>query len=167
MQHLKDTICHSCALHHLDYKSRCEVILAVDTSVITVGYILSQEGDDRKRYLNQFGLISLTEVKSYYFQAKLELYRLFHALCTVCVSIFRVANFTVEMDAKYIKGSGYSFVHIPFHSYTCYPSYQSRWTFLSFTIQGWSSWKWWLWGLVGQGIFIFCFLTKQSHPSIQ
>ena len=61
------------------------------------------EGDDGKRYLNQFGLISLTEVKSHYSHSKLELYGLFHTLHTVHVFIFGVANFTVDINAKYIK----------------------------------------------------------------
>ena len=41
MQHLKDTICHSPTLCCLDYEFGHEIILAVDTSVIAVEYILS------------------------------------------------------------------------------------------------------------------------------
>ena len=93
MQCLKDAICQSPVLHQLDYKSSGEVILAIDTSLIMVRYILSQEGDDGKRYPNCFGSIGLSSVESYYSQAKLELYSLFCAL-----------HFTVEMDAKYIQG---------------------------------------------------------------
>lgn len=52
MQHLKDEIVQSPALHRLDYECRQEVILAVDTSVIAVRYILSQEGEDGKHYPN-------------------------------------------------------------------------------------------------------------------
>jgi len=77
MQHLKDAICLSPALRRLDYTSRCEVILAVDTSKIAVRYILSQEGEDGKRYPNRFGSLTLTDVESRYSQAKLELYGLF------------------------------------------------------------------------------------------
>jgi hypothetical protein len=80
MQHLKDEIIKSPALRRLDYASGWEVILAVDTSVIVVGYILSQEGDDGKCYLNRFGSLSLMEVESHYSQVKLELYGLFRAL---------------------------------------------------------------------------------------
>jgi hypothetical protein len=64
MQCLKDKIIKSPALHRLDYASGHEVILAVDTSVIVVGYILSQEGDDGKCYPNHFRSLSLTEVES-------------------------------------------------------------------------------------------------------
>ena len=104
MQRLKDAICLSPTLHCLDYTSRCEVILAVDTSKIAVRYILSQEGEDGKGYLNRFRLLTLTDVESCYSQAKLELYRLFRALRAVWIFIFGVANLTVEMDAKYVKG---------------------------------------------------------------
>jgi reverse transcriptase-like protein len=77
MQRLKDEILKSPALRRLDYESGREVILAVDTSVIAVGFILFQEGEDGKRYPNRFGSLSLTEVESRYSQAKLELYGLF------------------------------------------------------------------------------------------
>ena len=104
MQCLKDAICQSPALCQLDYESGREVILAVDTALIVVGYILSQQGDDGKHYLNHFGSIRLSNVESCYLQAKLELYRLFHALQAVHIFVFGVNNFTVEMDAKYVQG---------------------------------------------------------------
>ena len=104
MQCLKDAICNSSAIRRLDYESGREVVLAVDTSMITVRYILLLEGEDGKRYPNRFGLISLTEVESHYSQAKLELYRLFHSLQAVHIFIFEVSNLTVEMDAKGVKG---------------------------------------------------------------
>jgi hypothetical protein len=104
MQTLKDVILESPALRAIDYECGHEVILAVDTSNIAVGYILLQVREDGKRYPSRFGSISLTEVESRYSQAKLELYGLFHALCAVCVHIFGITNLTVEVDAKYIKG---------------------------------------------------------------
>ena len=69
-----------------------------------MGFILSQEGEDGKRYLNRFGSISLMSVKSRYSQAKLELYGLFRALQAVRMFIFGATNLVVEMDAKYVKG---------------------------------------------------------------
>ena len=93
----------SFSLRRLDYESSWEVVLTVDTLVITVGFILSQEGEDGKRYLNCFGSISLTSVESQYSQAKLELYGLFCSLWAVWVFIFGVTNLVVEMDAKYVK----------------------------------------------------------------
>ena len=80
MQCLKDAICQSPALCRLDYESGREVILAVDTSLIVVGHILSQEGDDGKCYPNCFGSIRLSDVENCYSQAKLKLYRLLCAL---------------------------------------------------------------------------------------
>ena len=78
--------------------------LYINTSVIAIGFIMSQEGEDGKRYPNHFGSISLTSIESRYSQAKLELYRLFRSLRAVWVFIFGVTNLVVEMDAKYVKG---------------------------------------------------------------
>ena len=103
MQCLKNAICQSPVLCQLDYESGGEVILAVDTSLIAVGYILSQEGDDGKCFLNCFGSIRLSNVESCYSQVKLKLYGLFHALRAVHIFVFGVNNFTVEMDAKYVQ----------------------------------------------------------------
>jgi hypothetical protein len=89
------------ALKCLDYASEREVILVVDTSNITIGFILLQVGEDGKRYPSQFRSIALTEVESRYSQAKLELYSLFHALH---IFIFGMKNLTVEVNTKYIKG---------------------------------------------------------------
>ena len=72
--------------------------------VIAVGFILSQEGEDGKRYPNHLGSISLMSIESQYSQAKLELYRLFCSLRAVRVFIFGVTNLVVEMDTKYVKG---------------------------------------------------------------
>jgi hypothetical protein len=101
MQILKDAVLSSPALKCLDYASECEVMLAVDTSNITIGFILLQVGEDGKRYQSRFRSIVLTEVESHYSQVKLELYGLFRALH---VFIFGVKNLTVEVNAKYIKG---------------------------------------------------------------
>jgi hypothetical protein len=104
MQILKDTVLSSPVLQRLDYASERKVILAVNTSNITIGFILLQVGEDGKRYPSRFRSIALTEVESRYSQVKLELYGLFRVLCTVRVFIFGVKNLTVEVDAKYIKG---------------------------------------------------------------
>jgi hypothetical protein len=104
MQILKDAVLSSPTLKHLDYTSKCEVILAIDTSNIAIGFILLQVGEDGKCYPSRFGSIALTEVGSHYSQAKLELYSLFRVLRVVHIFIFSVKNLTVEVDAKYIKG---------------------------------------------------------------
>jgi len=100
MQILKDAVLSSPALKRLDYMSKREVILAVDTSNIAIGFILLQVGKDGKRYPSRFGSIALTEVESCYSQAKLELYSLFRV---VRIFIFGMKNLTAEVDAKYIK----------------------------------------------------------------
>lgn len=46
MDKLKCTLLHSPALHPIDYGSEAPVILAVDTSKITVGYQLCQQDSD-------------------------------------------------------------------------------------------------------------------------
>jgi hypothetical protein len=104
MQILKDAVLSSPTLKRLDYASEREVILAVDTLNIAIGFILLQVGEDGKCYPSRFGSIALTEVESRYSQVKLELYSLFRALHAVRVFIFGVKNLTVEVDAKYIKG---------------------------------------------------------------
>jgi hypothetical protein len=104
VQTLKDSILQSPALRRINYECDREVILAVDTSNIAIGFILLQLGEDGKRYPNRFGSIALTEVESRYSQAKLELYGLFRMLRAVRVFIFGVVNLTVEVDVKYIKG---------------------------------------------------------------
>jgi len=104
MQRLKDAVINSPALCCLDYECGREIILAVDTSNIAVGYILMQLGEDGKRYPSRFRSLTLNEVESRYSQVKLELYGLFRALRAVRVWIFGVRNLTVEVDAKYIKG---------------------------------------------------------------
>jgi len=50
MKKLKGLAKDSPAIRAIDYASGCEVVLAVDTSYIAVGYILSQIGIDGKRY---------------------------------------------------------------------------------------------------------------------
>ena len=104
MQQLKDEIIKSPALQPLDYKSGNEVILAINTFVIVVGYILSQIGDDGKCYPSRFRSMTLSDVESHYSQVKLELFGLFRTLRAVCIFIFCLLNLTVEMDVKYVQG---------------------------------------------------------------
>ena len=74
MKKLKTLAKNSSAIHAINYASRHKVILAVDTSSIAVGYILSQIGVDSKQYPSQFGSMTLSERESSYSQAKLELF---------------------------------------------------------------------------------------------
>jgi RNase H-like domain found in reverse transcriptase len=103
INYLKNAVITSLALCGIDYKSNGEVILAVDSLVFGVVFVLLQVCDG-KRYLSHFESIAWLEQESRYSQAKLELYGLFHALRYFRVFIIGVQNFMVKVNAKYIKG---------------------------------------------------------------
>lgn len=104
MNTIKDLVVHSPALRPIDYAQPWEVILAVDSSIIAVGFILMQVRPDNRRYPNRFGSITWNDRESRYSQAKLELYGLFRALRAFRIYIVGVKNLIVEVDAKYLKG---------------------------------------------------------------
>lgn len=104
MRKLKDAVINSPALVPIDYGSEREVILAVDSSWIGVGFVILQKGEDGKRRPNRFGSITWNERESRYSQAKLELFGLFRALRACRIYIIGVKKLVVEVDAKYIKG---------------------------------------------------------------
>ena len=101
---LKDLAINSPALRAIDHSSEREVILSVDSSNVAVGFILSQMGEDNKRYPSRFGSITWNDRESRYSQSKLELYGLFRALQATKLWLIGARNLTVEVDAKYIKG---------------------------------------------------------------
>lgn len=92
------------AIRAINYDSDNEVTLAVDSSWMAVGYVLSQTGDDGVRYPSRFGSITWNEREQRYSQAKLELYGTFRALKDARLYIVGVKKLVVEVDAKYIKG---------------------------------------------------------------
>jgi hypothetical protein len=105
MENIKDLVTRSPALRPLNYTAHnWPIILAVDSSVIAVGYVLMQVRDDKRWYPSRFGSIAWTERESRYLQAKLELYGLFRILCAYRIYIIGVKNLIVEVDAKYLKG---------------------------------------------------------------
>ena len=104
MENLKTIVQESKAIRAINYESDREVTLAVDSSWMAVGFILSQQGEDGKRYPSRYGSITWNETEQRYSQAKLELYGLFRALKSIKMYIVGVKNFVVEVDAKYIKG---------------------------------------------------------------
>jgi len=80
MEDLKQAIVTAPCLRLIDYHmDRC-VILAVNSSCIATGFILSQLGMDDKRYPSHFGSITWNERESCYSQAKIEIYGLWCAL---------------------------------------------------------------------------------------
>ena len=103
-EELKRLIAESPALRPIDYETDQPVILAVDSCMNGVGFILSQIGSDKKRYPSRFGSITFNDRESRYSQAKLELYGLFRALKATQLYTIGVKRFRAEVDAKYIKG---------------------------------------------------------------
>lgn len=103
------------------------VILAVDSSIIAIGYVLYQvfRADDEelllkngkgtarnqtsrlKRYPIRFGSITLNEVESRYSQPKVELYGLFRALKALEYLLWGI-NVLVEVDASFLKATANS-----------------------------------------------------------
>ena len=103
---LKATLLASPALWPIDYDSNSPVILGVDTSHITIDFLLCQCDADNpriRRYV-RFGSITLNNHESHFSQPKLELYSLFHALRALKMYLIGVRNLVVEVDARYIKG---------------------------------------------------------------
>jgi len=106
-ERLKEAIISSPAIRAIDYTSDAPIFLSVDTSYITISYVLSQAASDNNtkvRYPSRFGSILLNEREANYSQPKLELYGLFHSLRATHLWIIGIHNLVVEVDAKYIKG---------------------------------------------------------------
>jgi len=104
MQSLKSAIVQSSALISINYTTDRTVYLSVDSSVCSVGWILTQDCPDGRHRPSRFGSISWNKCKLRYSQAKVELYGLFHALCTTRLHLIGVRNLVVEVNASYIKG---------------------------------------------------------------
>lgn len=104
MEKLKVMVASCPAIRPIEYECDREVILAVDSSNIAVGYVLYQMGIDCMRYPSRFGSITWNEVERRYSQSKIELFGLFRALRDVRVYIIAVRRLVVEVDARYIKG---------------------------------------------------------------
>jgi hypothetical protein len=103
---LKDALVKSPALKPIDYASESPVILAVDTSMIAVGFYLCQCDLDnpRLRHFARFASITLNDRESRFSQPKLELYGLFRAFSLFKLYVIGIRNLIVETDARYIKG---------------------------------------------------------------
>jgi hypothetical protein len=101
MEVIKDLVIRSPALHLLNYAAHeWPIILAVDSSITAVGYVPMQVQDDKRRYPSRFRSIAWVEHKSWYFQAKLELYSLFRALRAYRIYIIGVKNLVVLSISK-------------------------------------------------------------------
>ena len=104
MQALKDAITTSPALISINYSSDLAIYLSIDSSWHGVGWILAQDCADGRRRPTHFSSITWNERKTCYSQAKLKLYGLFQALCTLCLHIVGIKNLIVKMDAQYVCG---------------------------------------------------------------
>lgn len=104
MDALKQKVMAAPALRPIDYKSDLPVILAVDSSYIAVGWILSQLDQEKRKRPSRYGSISWNDRESRYSQAKIELYGLFRAIQKMRPYIIGVKKLVVEVDARYIKG---------------------------------------------------------------
>ena len=104
MQALKTVLLESLALLLIDYASDLQVILAVDSSIIGMGYILMQLDEKKWRRPSHFGSITWNKQELNYSQPKVELYGLFRVLRAVWIHIIGVWNLVVEVDVRFIKG---------------------------------------------------------------
>ena len=82
------------------------IILAVNTSYITVSFYLCQciSNNCKQQCYNQFGLITLNKREACFSKLKLELYGLFRALQVLCMYLLGVQNLIIKVDTCYIKG---------------------------------------------------------------
>lgn len=101
---LKTAISSPPVLRSIDYKSDNALILAVDTSIYAVGFILLQDDDEGRRHPARYGSLPLNDREKNYSQPKLELYGLYRALRHWRIYLVGARSLTVEVDAKYIKG---------------------------------------------------------------
>lgn len=94
------------ALRPLNYEWDSEIVLAVDTSWMAVGFYICQSdpADPKKRYYARFGSITLNEREARFSQPKRELYGLKRALKACEYWLIGCRKLVVETDALYIKG---------------------------------------------------------------
>ncbi|ESK80968.1 polyprotein [Moniliophthora roreri MCA 2997] len=106
MHSIKEALRNVEPLKPIDYESEGEVVLAVDTSYLAVGYYLYQHdiSDKKKRNYCLFGFMTLNEREARFSQPKRELYGLKLALLATHYWMVGCRKLAVETDAKYIKG---------------------------------------------------------------
>jgi hypothetical protein len=90
----------------LDYKNQGNVVLAVDTSYIGVGFYIYQEDihNPKKHYYAKFGSKALNEQEARFSQPKRELFGLKEVLRLNKRWLIGARKLIIETDAKYIKG---------------------------------------------------------------
>ena len=106
MELIKDGVKQAKAIRPLDYENQGDIVLAVDTSYIAVGFYIYQEDklDPKKHYYAKFGSKTLNDREARFSQPKRELFGLKEALRLNKKWLFGARKLIVETDAKYIKG---------------------------------------------------------------
>ena len=106
MQALKDGCKVVKALRPLDYENEGNIVLAVDTSYIAVGYYIYQERieNPKEKIYARFGSIPLNKREANFSQPKRELFGLMRALDACKHWLIGARKLIVETDASYIKG---------------------------------------------------------------
>ena len=106
MELLKDGVRQAQAIRPLDYEGQGNIVLAVDSSYIGIGFYIYQEdiNDPKKHYYVKFGSKLMNDREARFSQPKRELFGMKEALRLNKQILFGVRKLIVETDAKYIKG---------------------------------------------------------------
>jgi len=103
---VKEGVKQARAIRPLDYFNQGNVVLAVDSSYIGIGFYIYQEdiNDPKKHYYALFGSRTMNDREARFSQPKRELFGLKEALRMNKKLLFAARKLIVETDAKYIKG---------------------------------------------------------------
>ena len=106
MELLKEGVRQAKAIRPLDYEGQGNIVLAVDSSYIGIGFYIYQEDvtDPKKHYYAKFGSKTMNDRESRFSQPKRELFGMKEALRLNKQMLFGVRKLIVETDATYIKG---------------------------------------------------------------
>ena len=103
-QKLKSLVSSAPALRPIDYQCGRPIILAVDSSIHGIGFVLLQTDEEGRRVPARYGSLPLSKVEAGYAQSKLELYGLYRALRKFRIYLVGAPRLIVEVDASSIKG---------------------------------------------------------------
>jgi len=106
MEQLKEGVRQARAIKPLDYEGQGNIVLAVDSSYIGIGFYIYQEdiNDPKIHYYAKFGSKTMNDREARFSQPKRELFGMKEALRLNKQILFGVRNLVIETDAKYIKG---------------------------------------------------------------
>ena len=106
MEQLKEGVRQAKAIRPLDYEGQGNIVLAVDSSYIGIGFYIYQEdiNDPKIHYYAKFGSKTMNDREARYSQPKRELFGMKEALRLNKQILFGVRKLVMETDAKYIKG---------------------------------------------------------------